>query len=99
MITYTYWTWHVCPIEQFSVPILYLESLTCTTHASFRSEDAENESVPDPEVQEEAHNSNPDRWAKELAEPNGFEVEDLCWVLVRVDLTNWEIQLIYLRFM
>ena len=53
-------------------------SLTCTTHASFRSEDAENESVTDPEVQEEAHNSNPDGWAKELAEPNGFEVEDLC---------------------
>ena len=60
MITYTYWTWHVCPIEQFSVPILYLESLSCTTHAGFRNEDAENESVPYPEVQEEAVDSNSD---------------------------------------
>ena len=28
-----------------------------------------------------------------------LEGEDLCWVLVRVDLTKWEIRLIYLIFM
>ena len=45
---------------------------------------AENESVPYPEVQEEAPDSNPDGRALE-AEPDGLEVEDL---RVRVDLTN-----------
>ena len=55
-------------------------------------------SVPYPEVQEEAPDSNPDGRALE-AEPDGLEVEDLRWVLVRVDLTNWEIRLIYLIFM
>ena len=79
-------------------PILYLDSLSRTTHAGFRNEDAENESVPYPEVQEEAPDSNPDGQALE-AEPDRLEVEDLCWVLVRVDLTNWEIRLIYLIFM
>ena len=28
---------------------------------------------------------------KPEAEPDGLEGEDLCWVLVRVDLTKWEI--------
>ena len=50
-------------------------------------------SVPYPEVQEEVLDSNPDGQALE-AEPDGLEVEDLRWVLVRVDLTNWEIWLI-----
>ena len=79
-------------------PILYLESSSRTTHAGFRNEDAEDENVPYPEVQEEAPDSNPDGRALE-AEPDGLEVEDLRWVLVRVDLTNWEIRLIYLIFM
>ena len=70
-------------------PILYLESSSRTTHAGFRNKDAENESVPYPEVQEEAPDSNPDGRALE-AEPDGLEVEDLHWdwVLVRVGLTN-----------
>ena len=38
--------------------------------------DAENKSVPYPEVQEEAPDSNPDGRALE-AEPDGLEVEDL----------------------
>ena len=75
-------------------PILYLESSSRTTDVGFRNEDAENESVPYPEVQEEAPDSNPDGQALE-AEPDGLEVEDLRWVLVRVDLTNWEIWLIF----
>ena len=74
-------------------PILYLESSSRTTHAGFRNEDAENESVPYLEAQEEAPDSNPDEQALE-AEPDGLELEDLHWVLVRVDLTNWEIWLI-----
>ena len=78
--------------------IFYLDSSSRTTHAGFRNEDAENASVPYPEVQEEAPDSNPDGQALE-AEPDGLEVEDLRWVLVRVDLTNWEIRLIYLIFM
>ena len=60
-----------------SLPGLVLESLSCTTHAAFRNEDAENESVRYPEVQEEAPDSNPDGRAPE-AEPDGLEVEDLC---------------------
>ena len=66
-----------------------------TTHSGFRNEDAENASVPYMylEVQEEAPDSNPDGQALE-AEPDGLEVEDLRWVLVRVDLTNCEIWLI-----
>ena len=70
-------------------PILYLESSSRTTHAGFRNKDAENESVPYSEVQEEAPDSNPDGRALE-AEPDGLEVEDLHWdwVLVRVGLTN-----------
>ena len=74
-------------------PILYLESSSRTTHAGFQNENAENESVPFPEVQEEAPDSNPDGQALE-AEPDGLELEDLHWVLVRVDLINWEIWLI-----
>ena len=42
----------------------------------FRNEDAENESVPYPEVQEEAPDSNPDGQALE-EEPDELEVEDL----------------------
>ena len=61
-------------------PILYLESSSRTTHAGFRNEDAENESVPYTEVQEEASDSNPDGRATE-AEPDGLEGEDLRWVL------------------
>ena len=79
-------------------PILHLESSSRNTHAGFRNEDAENESVPYREDQEEAPDSNPHGRALE-AEPNGIEVEDLPWVLVRVDLTNWEIRLIYVIFM
>ena len=76
--------------------ILYLDSSSSTTHAGFRNEDAENASVPYMylEVQEEASDSNPDGQALE-AEPDGLVVEDLGWVLVRVDLTNWEIWLIF----
>ena len=77
-----------------ALPGLVLKSSSRTTHAGFRNEDAENESVPYPEVQEEAPDSNPDGRALE-AEPDGLEVEDLRWVLVRVDLTNWEIWLIF----
>ena len=55
---------------------MYLASSFCTTHAGFRKEDAENESVPYPEDQEEAPDSNPDGRALE-AEPDGLEVEDL----------------------
>ena len=72
-------------------PILYLESSSRTTHAGFRNEDAEDENVPYPEVQEEAPDSNPDGRALE-AEPDGLEGEDLRRVVVRVDLTNWEIR-------
>ena len=61
-------------------PILYLEFSSRTTHAGFRNEDPENESVPYTEVQEEAPDSNPDGRAPE-AEPDGLEVEDLRWVL------------------
>ena len=61
-------------------PILYLESSSRTTHAGFRNEDAENESVPYTEVQEEASDSNPDGRATE-AELDGLEGEDLRWVL------------------
>ena len=52
--------------------------LNCSlpTHAGFPNEDAENESVPYPEVKEEAPDSNPDGRALE-AEPDGLEVEDL----------------------
>ena len=60
-----------------SLPGLVLESSSRTTHAGFRNEDAENESVRYPEVQEEAPDSNPDGRAPE-AEPDGLEVEDLC---------------------
>ena len=76
--------------------ILYLDSSSRTTQAGFRNEDAENASVPYMylEVQEEASDSNPDGQALE-AEPDGPVVEDLRWVLVRVDLTNWEIWLIF----
>ena len=66
-------------------PILYLESSSRTTHAGFWNEDAENESVPYTEGQEEAPDSNSDRRALE-AEPDGLEVKDLCWVLVRVQM-------------
>ena len=45
--------------------------------------DAENKSVPYPEVQEEAPDSNPDGRALE-AESDGLKVEDLRRVLVRV---------------
>ena len=69
-------------------PTLYLESSSRATHAGFRNKDAVNESVPYPELQEGSPDSNPDGRAYELAEPNGFEVEDLRRVLVRVDLTN-----------
>ena len=72
-------------------PTLYLESSSRTTHAGFRNEDAENERVPYPEGQEEVPDSIPDGRALE-AEPDGLEGEDLRWVLVRVDLTNWEIR-------
>ena len=65
-----------------------------TTQAGFRNEDAEYESVPYPELQEEAPDSNPDGRALE-AKPDRLEVEDFRGVLVRVDLTNWEIRLIY----
>ena len=54
-------------------PILYLESSSCITHAGFRNEDAENESVPFLEVKEEAPNPNPDGQALE-AEPDGLEL-------------------------
>ena len=47
-----------------------------------------NEIAPYPELQEGSPDSNPDGQAQELAEPNGFEVEDLRRLLVRVDLTN-----------
>ena len=69
-------------------PILYLEYSSRTTQAGFRNEDAVNESAPYPELQEGSPDSNPDGRAKELAEPNRFEVKDLRRVLVRVDLTN-----------
>ena len=65
-----------------------------TTQAGFRNEDAEYESVPYPELQEEAPDSTPDGRALE-AKPDRLEVEDFRGVLVRVDLTNWEIRLIY----
>ena len=60
-----------------SLPGLVLESSSRTTHAGFRNKDTENESVPYPEVQEEAPDSNPDGRAPE-AEPDGLEGEDLC---------------------
>ena len=43
-----------------------------------------NESAPNPELQEGSPDSNPDGRAQELAELNGFDVEDLRRVLVRV---------------
>ena len=60
-----------------SLPGLVLESSSRTTHADFRNEEAENESVRYPEVQEEAPDSNPDGRPPE-AEPDGLEGEDLC---------------------
>ena len=45
-------------------PIFYLESSSRTTHAGFKNEDAEYESVPYPEIQEEDPDSNPDGRAK-----------------------------------
>ena len=72
------------PNRTFLYPVMYLESSSRTTQAGFWNEDAVNESAPYPEVQEEAPNSNPDGRAQELAEPSGFEVEDLRRVLVRV---------------
>ena len=54
------------------------------TDAGFRKEDAVNENAPYPELQEGSPDSSPDGLAQELAEPNGFEVEDLHRVLVRV---------------
>ena len=65
-------------------PTLYIESPSCPTHACFRNEDAVNESSPYPELQEGSPDSNPDGRAQELAELNGFDVEDLRRVLVRV---------------
>ena len=64
----------------------------------FHNEDAEHESVPYSEHQEEAPDSNPDGRAQQ-AVPDRLEVEDLRRVLVRIDLpqlTNWEIRLIYI---
>ena len=88
-----YWTWDVClPKWTVPYPILYLEYRTA--HAGFRNEDDEYESVPYPELEEEAPDSNPYRRALE-AEPDRLEAEDLRGVLVKVDLTNWEIRLIY----
>ena len=58
-----------------SLPGLVLESSSRTTHAGFRNEDAENESVRYPEVQEEAPDSNPDGRSLQDAEPDGLEVE------------------------
>ena len=60
-----------------ALPGLVLKSSSRTTHAGFRNEDAENESVPYPEVQEEAPDSNPDGRALEADLPDGLEVEDL----------------------
>ena len=54
------------------VPRVFVSYYTCW----FRNEDAENESVPYTEVQEEAPDSNPDGRAPE-AEPDGLEGEDL----------------------
>ena len=68
-----------------SLPGLVLKSSSRTTHAGFRNEDAENESVPYPEVQEEAPDSNPDGRAPE-AEPDGLEGEDLLGN--SIDLSN-----------
>ena len=65
-------------------PTLYIESPSRPTHACFRNEDAVNESAPYPELQEGSPDSNPDGRAQELAELNGFDVEDLRRVLVRV---------------
>ena len=59
-----------------SLPGLVFEFSSRTTHAGFRNEDAENESVPYPEVQEEASDSNPDGRALE-AEPDGLKLKDL----------------------
>ena len=53
-----YWTWHVCPIEQFSSQS-YTSSLRIT-HAGFRNEDAVNESAPYPELEQGSPDSNPD---------------------------------------
>ena len=71
-------------LNSFLPNLLYLESSSRTTHAGFRNEDAVNESAPYPELQEGSPDSNPDGRAQELAEPNGFKVEDLRRVLVRV---------------
>ena len=76
------------PSWTFLYPILYLEPSSRTTHAGFRNEDAVKENALYPELQEKSPDSSPDGRAQELAEPNGFEVEDRRRVLVRVDLTN-----------
>ena len=80
-------------------PVLYLKSSSRTTHAGFRNEDAENESVPYPEVQEEAPDSNLDGRAPE-AEPDGLEGEDLLGN--SIDLSNIYVMAllaIYLRYL
>ena len=68
-------------------PVLYLESSSRTTHPGFWNEGADNESVPYRKVQGRGHShelmvqapdSNPDGRAQE-AQPNGLEVEDLCF--------------------
>ena len=72
-------------------PILYLDSSSRTTHAGFRNEDAENESVPYPEVQEKAPDSNSDGRASAV-EQSEMEVvlrykNDVCVSALSVNFT------------
>ena len=94
-----YWTWHVCPVELFSTQSC-TSSLQLVLHMLASGTKTQRMKVSPilNEVQEEVPDSNPDGRALE-AEPDGLEVEDLRWVLVRVDLTSWEIRLIDLIFM
>ena len=46
-----------------------------TAHACVANKGVGHESVPDPEPQEEAPDSNPDGWSLQEAVPDGLEVE------------------------
>ena len=57
------------------LPIRVPRVFSRTAHACFANKDVGHESVPDPEPQEEAPDSNPDGRSLQEAEPDGLEVE------------------------
>lgn len=57
------------------LPCLVPRVFSRTAHACFANKDVGHESVPDPEPQEEAPDSNADGRALQEVEPDGIEVE------------------------